>query len=162
MTDLIENWYQGVIWVAEYEFEVKILNFQMADLIWRPYILKNSMSWRIWMENGTRGLFGSLNINLRLNISIRYVFSHPKKSSIPILIEIRQFFRFFQILIFHIGSAISKFQILTSNSYSATQITPWYQFPSKSANSCIFQNSWSPYWISHFEFWPRTRIQQPK
>ena len=96
------------------------------------------MSWRIWIKIGTRGLFRSLNTNLRLNIDIRYVFSEPKKPLVPTLIEIRQFIRFFQILIHHIGSAISKFQIFTSNSYSTTLITPWYQFSSKSANSLDF------------------------
>ena len=73
-----------------------------------------------------------------LNIDIRYVFSEPKEFLVPTLIEIRQFIRFFQILIRHIGSAISKFLILTSNSYPATQIIPWYQFSSKSANSLDF------------------------
>ena len=90
------------------------------------------------MKIGTRGLFGSLNTNLRLNIDIRYVFNEPKKPLVPTLIEISQFFRFFQILIRHIESAILKFQILTLNSYSATQITSWYQFSSKSTNSLDF------------------------
>ena len=96
------------------------------------------MSWRIWMKIDTRGLFGSLNTNLRLNIDIRYVFNEPKKPLVPTLIEIPQFFRFFHIFIRHIGPAILKFKILTSNSYSVIQIAPWYQFSSKSANSLDF------------------------
>ena len=112
--------------------------FEMADPICRPKIFKNPMSLRIWIQIGTRGLFGSLTTNLRLNIDIRYVFSEPKKALVPTLIEIRQFIRFFKILICHIGSVISKFPILSSNSYLATQITPWYQFLSKSANSLDF------------------------
>ena len=58
--DLDEYWYQGVIWVAEYEFEVKIWNFVMADPIWRIKIWKNLMNWRISMRVGTKGFSGSL------------------------------------------------------------------------------------------------------
>ena len=90
------------------------------------------MSWRIQKKIGTRGLLGSMNTNLRWEMKIQY---DDQKST---LIEIRQFIRFFQILIRHIGSAILKFQFLTSNSYSATQITLWYQFSFKSTNSLDF------------------------
>ena len=31
LADLDENGYQGIIWVAEYEFEARIRNFKMAD-----------------------------------------------------------------------------------------------------------------------------------
>ena len=44
LADLDENWYQGIIWVTEYEFEVKIKNFEMADPIWRIKIWKNLMN----------------------------------------------------------------------------------------------------------------------
>ena len=52
LADLDENWYQGVIWVAEYEFEVKIRNLEMADPLvpifneTRQYI-RNFPSWRV-------------------------------------------------------------------------------------------------------------------
>ena len=44
--------------------------FKLADPIWRPKILKNSMSWRIWMKIGNRRLFGSLNTNSRSKFEI--------------------------------------------------------------------------------------------
>ena len=64
LADLDENWYQGIIWVAGYEFEVKIKNFEMADPIWRIKIWKNLMNWRISMRVGTKNSFGSLKTYL--------------------------------------------------------------------------------------------------
>jgi len=37
----IENWYSGVFEITDYESEVKIQEFKIADLIWQTQILKN-------------------------------------------------------------------------------------------------------------------------
>ena len=125
---------------ARLTFQNLVLNFFFLNLtpsLCRPKsqvgpkCAGRSTEW-ISLKIGTKGLLWSLNTNLIWEMKIQY--GNQKLT----LIEIRQFIRFFQILIRHIGSAISKFQILTSNSYSATQITPWYQFSSKSANLLDF------------------------
>ena len=116
--DLIENWYQRVIWVAEYQFEVKIWNFEMAGSIWWIKIWKNLMNWRISMR------VGSWSPHWIFIFHLKFVFSDPNNPLVPIFIQLRQLIGFFKIYGRHIGSAISKFRIFTLNSYSATQITP--------------------------------------
>ena len=82
LADLDENWYQGVIWVAEYEFEVKIWNFEMADPIWRIKIWKNLMNWRISMRV-------SFWLPYWIFIShIKFVFSDQSNPLVPIFNEI--------------------------------------------------------------------------
>ena len=82
------------------------------------------MNWRISMRVGTKGLFGSLKMYLMSIFNLKFVFSNPNNPLVPIFIQIRQRIGFFKIYGRHIGSAILKFGILTSNSYSVTQITP--------------------------------------
>ena len=70
-------------------------------------------------ENG----FLAAKLDLCFQSQIRI--QRPKLSlSTNFIIQIRQLIGFFKIYGRHIGSAITKFRILTSNSYSATQITP--------------------------------------
>ena len=76
------------------------------------------------MRVGTKGLFGLLKAYLMSIFNLKFVLSDPNNHLVPIFIQIRQLIGFFKIYGRHIGSAISKFRILTLNPYSATQITP--------------------------------------
>ena len=92
---LDENWYQGVIWVVEYEFEGKILNSEMADPIWRIKIWKNIMNWWISMRVGTKGFYGSLKTYLMSILNLKFVFSDPNNPLVPIFIQICQLNEFY-------------------------------------------------------------------
>ena len=72
------------------------------------------------MRVGTQGFLGPLKTYLMSIINLKFVFCEPNNPLVPIFIQIRQLIGFSKIYGRHIRSAISKFRILTSDSYSAT------------------------------------------